>query len=113
MQEDSYTNHLSKLAVAYERDLGTATDWCENLRVGSHVRSDFVTQYMAFTWFEQKRAGVLIKQAPALLCSHLESRVRPTQQELRATMDPVQKVLLATNIALFTVAFRTTKRGDE
>ena len=38
--------------------------------------------------------------------------MRPMPQELRATMDPVQ-VLLARNIALFTVAFSTTKRGDE
>ena len=39
--------------------------------------------------------------------------MRPMQQELRTTRDPVQKVLLARNIALFTIAFSTTNRGDE
>ena len=70
-------------------------------------------QYMAFTRSEQRRGGGLEKQAPALPSGHPESIVRPMQQELRATMDPVKKVLRARNIALFTVAFSTTKRGDE
>lgn len=35
------------------------------------------------------------------------------QQELRATKDPVRRLILARNMALFTVAFSTTKRGDE
>ena len=82
------------------------------MRVGNPARSDLVTQYMALTRSEQKRAGVLVKQAPAVLRSYLESIVKPMPQELRATMDPVQ-LLLARNIALFTIAFSTTKRGDE
>ncbi|CAM9633616.1 unnamed protein product [Laminaria digitata] len=111
---DSFrSNHVSKIAVAYDRDMGVATGWCDRLRVGNPVRRDLVTQYMAFTRSEQKRAGVLVKQAPALLHSHLESIIRLMQQELRATINPLQKLRLARNIALFTVVFSTTKRGDE
>ena len=38
------SNHLPKLAVAYEQELGTATDWCDHLRVGIPVRNDLVTR---------------------------------------------------------------------
>ena len=107
------SNHLLKLAVSYERDLGTATGWCDHLTVGNPVRSEMITQYVAFTRSEQRSAEVLVKQEPVLLRSHLESIVRPVQQELRTTRDPVQKVLLARNVALITIALSTTKRGDE
>ena len=43
------TNYVSKLAVAYERDLGITTDWSDALRIGNPIRSDLVTQYMTFT----------------------------------------------------------------
>ena len=41
--------YVSKLAVAYERDLGITTDWSDALRIGNPIRSDLVTQYMTFT----------------------------------------------------------------
>ena len=40
------TNYVSKLAMAYERDLGVTHDWNSALRTGNPVRSDLVTQYM-------------------------------------------------------------------
>ena len=69
-----------------------------------------MTQYIAFTRSEQKRAGVLVKQAPALLRSHLQSIVRPMQQEPRTTTDQVKKMILVRNIALFMVAFSLIQR---
>ena len=42
------TNYVSKLAVAYERDLGITTDWSDILRIGNPIRSDMITQYMMF-----------------------------------------------------------------
>ena len=38
------TNYVSKLAVAYERDLGITTDWSDTLRIDNPIRSDLVTQ---------------------------------------------------------------------
>ena len=64
------TNYVSKLSMFYERDLGITSAWNDTLRVGNPVRSDPVVQYMTFTREEQKKAGVLVKQAPALLDSH-------------------------------------------
>ena len=57
--------------MAYERDLGVAHDWNGTLKAGNPFRSDLVTQYMAFVREEQKKSGVEVSQAPALLHSHL------------------------------------------
>ena len=107
------TNYVSKLTVAYERDLGITTDWSDARRIGNPIRSDLVTQYMAFTPEEQKKAGVAVKQAPAVLPSHLHTIVSPLRARLQCTSDPNTRVVLARDLALFTVAFETTKRGDE
>lgn len=107
------TNHVSKLAVGFEKELGMLTDWSNSLKAGNPVRSEPVTQYMAFTTGEQKLAGVLVKQAPALLRSHLTSILRPMQVRLRSTGSLIERITLARDIAFFTVLFSTTKRGDE
>ena len=49
------TNYVCKLATAYERDLGVTHDWNSALRTGNPVRSDLVTQYMAFIRQERRR----------------------------------------------------------
>ena len=105
--------YVLKLAVAYERDLGITTDWSDALRIGNPLRSDLVTQNMTFTREEQKKAGVVIKQAPAVLPSQLHTIVSPLRVRLQCTSDPCTRVVLARDLALFTVAFETTKRGDE
>ena len=88
-------------------------DWSDALRIGNPIRSDLVTQYMTFTREEQKKAGVAVKQAPAVLPSHLHTIVSPLRARLQCTSDPYTRVVLARDLALFTVAFKTTKRGDE
>ena len=107
------SNHMSKLGMVFEKELGVTTDWSNALRTGNPVRSDPVTQYMAFTTSEQKRAGVLVKQAPALLRTHLIAILKPMRTRLRNTSCLIERVTLARDIAFFTVAFSTTKRGEE
>ena len=106
------TNYVSKLAMAYERDLGETHDWNSTLRTGNPVRSDLVTQYMAFIREEQKKAGVEVSQAPAMLHSHLAAIFAHMTLHIRCTQDPYDRVVFARDIALFTVAFNTLKRGD-
>ena len=107
------TNYVSKLAMAYERDLGVTHDWNSALRTGNPVRSDLVTQYMAFIRKEQKKAGVEVSQAPAMLHSHLTAIIAHMTLHIRCTQDPYDRVVFARDIALFTVvAFNTFKRGD-
>ena len=69
--ESLRANYVSKLSVVYERDLGIVSDQRDNLRTGNPARSALVTSYMAFSREEQKKAGVTVKQEPALLSSHL------------------------------------------
>ena len=101
------------MAVAYERDLGITTDCSNALRIGNPIRSDLVTQYMKFTQEEQKKAGVAVKQAPVVLPSHLHTIVSQLRARLQCTSDPYTGVVLARDLALLTLAFETTKRGDE
>lgn len=107
------SNHVSKLAMVFEKELGVMSAWSSTLRIGNPVRSDLVAQYMAFTTGEQKQAGVLVKQAPAILRSHLAKIVEPMRIQLQNTSSDVIRVTLARDIAFFTVAFSTTKRGAE
>ena len=67
---------------------------------------------MAFIREEQKKAGVEVSQAPAMLHSHLVAIIAHMTLRLRCTQDPYDRVALARDIALFTVAFSTLKRGD-
>ena len=83
------TNYVSKLAMAYERDLGVTHDWNSALRTGNPVRSDLVTQYMAFTREEQKKAEVEVSQAPAMLHSHLTAIIAHMTLHIRCTQDPM------------------------
>ena len=106
------TNYVSNLAMAYERDLGVTHDWNSALMTGNPVRSDLVTQYMAFVREEQKKAGVEVSQAPAMLDSHLTAIIAHMTFCIRCTQDPYDRIVLARDIALFTVAFSTLKRGD-
>ena len=96
----------------YERDLDITSAWNDTQRVGNPVRSDLVVQYMAFTR-EQKNTGVLVKQAPALLDSHLMEIITPMRTRMHYTSNTTERVILAWDIALYAVAFPTTKRGDE
>ena len=111
---DSLTkNYVSQLAVAYERDLRITTNWSHALRIGNPIRSNLVTQCMKFTREKQEKAGVAVKHAPAMLPSHLHIIMFPLRARLHCTSDPYTRVVLAQILTLFTVAFETTKRGDE
>ena len=67
---------------------------------------------MAFIREEQKMAGVKVSQAPAMLHSHLTAIIAHMTLHIRCTQDPYDRVVFARDIALFTVAFNTLKRGD-
>ena len=83
----------------YESDLGIISAGNDTLRVDNPVRSDLVVQYMTFTR-EQKKAGVLVKQAPALLESHLKEIITPMRARMHYTSNTTERVILARDIAL-------------
>ena len=79
--------------MAYERDLGVTDNWNGTLRTDNPVRSNLVTQYMAFVREEQKKAGVEVSQAPALLHSHLAAIIAHMTLRKRSTQDPYDRIL--------------------
>ena len=106
------TNYVSKLAMAYERDLVITHNWNSALGTGNPVRSDLVTQYMAFIREEPKKAGVEVSQTHAMLHNHLTAIIAYMTLRIRCTQDPYDRIGLARDIALFTAAFSTLERGD-
>ena len=64
---------------------------------------------MAFIREEQKKAGVKVSQAPAMLHDHLAAIIAHMTLRLRCTQDPYDRAVLARDIALVTVAFSTLK----
>ena len=99
LREEAYahdslrTNCVSKLAMAYERYLGLTHDLNGTLRTGKPFRSDLVTQYMAFVREEQKKAGVEVSQAPALLQSPLAVIIAHMTLCIRFTQDSYDRIL--------------------
>ena len=107
------TNYVSKLTMTYKRDLRVTNDWNSTLRMGNLVRYDLVTtQYTAFLRVRQKKAGVEVSQALALLHSHLKEITAHMPLRLWCTQDPYDRTI-SQGIALCTVvAFSTPKQGD-
>ena len=85
-------NYVSKLSVSYERGMGIILDWSDNLRTGTPARGASVTSYMAIYREKHKTAGVTVKQAPALLSSHLRALIVPMRARLCCTEDPYTRV---------------------
>ena len=87
------TKYVFKLSVAYERDLGITTNLSDALQIGNPISSDLVTQSTTFTREEQKKVGVVVKQTPAVLPSHLHTFVFSLRARLQCTSDPYTHVV--------------------
>lgn len=66
---------MSKLAASVEQELDVTADWSEALWTRNLGRGNAVSQYAALTRGEQKQVGPAVAQAPALLDSHLQTRI--------------------------------------
>lgn len=107
------TNHVSKLVVVFEMELGIVSLWRNFPCMGNPVTSELVAQYMAFTTAEQKQVGVLVQEAPKILRSRLAAMVIPMRIQLQTTFSVIDRMFLARNIAIFTAACSTAKREAE
>ena len=84
----------------YERDLGVTHDWNSALEDGQPGQKLFSRAYMAFITEEQKKAGVEVSQAHAMLHSHLTAIIAHMTLRIRCTQDPYDRIVLARDIAL-------------
>ena len=90
--------------MTYEQDQGVTHDWNSTLRTGNLVRSDLVKQCMDFVREGQKKAEIEVPQTSAVLHGHHVSPAVHTE--------PLRQDSFTQDIAPFTAAFSTTKRGD-
>lgn len=72
-----------------------------------------MAQYMRFTSKQQKQAGLLVEQAPAMLRGYLFQIVTSMRAKLQLTQSVAERMELARDIAFDTVVFSSTKREDE
>ena len=105
------TNYISKLTVAYQRDLGVTHDRNSTHRTGNSIRSDVDTQYMTFVREEHGKAGAKVPQALARLRSHFAAIAAPQHFACSAYRTLTIRQL-ARDIALLTVPSSTTNRGE-
>lgn len=66
---------------------------------------------MVFTREEQKKTGVVVKQAPALLSIHLKEINAYTRTRMHCTSSALKIVVLARDIRIVSVACQTTNGG--
>ena len=79
---------------------------------GQSGQKQFCHAIHAFIREEQKKAGVEVSQAHAMLHSHLTAIIAQMTLRIRCTQDPYDRIVFPRDIALFRVAFSTLKRGD-
>ena len=84
-----------------ERNLRNTSAWNDTLRVGDPVRSNLIVQYMTFSREEQKKAGVLVNQAPTLLDSHLKEIITPMRTQMHYTSNATVRAILARDTAIY------------
>ena len=95
----------------YERDLGITSAWNDTQPTGRQPRSDRPSRPVHDIYTRTKNAGVLVKQVPALLDSHLKDIIIPMRTRTHYTSNTTERVILARDIALYAVAFRTRSVG--
>ena len=104
---------VSKLRVAYADIWGRTSYWSKLDRAGNPVASALVTHYVAFTHEEQKKSGIVPRQAPAMLRPELTKLLSSMRTHLAAESQAHRRIALARDIAIFAIAFHTGRRGDD
>ena len=110
--ETMRANVLGQLGMAFREQLHRLDDWNDATAAGNPVRAPIVKAYVKFVAAEQKLAGVPVKQASPLLRSDLSRLLNRMRTFMDLCQDPVQRVCIMRDMALFAVAFRTLRRGD-
>ena len=105
--------HASKLKCAMMEQLGKLDDWdCVDKR-GNPVASPLVRGYLSFAQGEQRRVGVGVKEAPPLVAVQLRELVCYMRRCAQTLPTAAERIAMIRDVAIFCVAFHTTKRGFE
>ena len=102
---------VSKLKCAMSETLGKSDPWNEQEKRGNPVDSAAVRAYIAHVRVEQRRVGVIVQQARAMLSPVLLEVVRYLRRSARQLTTVRARVERSRDIALFVTAFHTAQRG--
>ena len=104
---------VSKLKMAIQEQLGQDGSWDPVTRSGNPCRSPLVDSYLVFTGEEQKRVGVAVNQAEAMLPHVLIDLLQDMRSRAQAASSLAVRIELTRDIALFSLAFASMRRGHD
>ena len=106
------SGYVEKLKSIFE-EAGFSGKWNPQRSEGNPTKSVKVQQYMEFVKKEQGLAGVTPKQAKVILRSKVKQLIEMLKILRDKTKNRIRKMLISRDIAIFSLAFCTSKRGDD
>ena len=106
------SGYFEKLKAVFEEE-GLGGKWNPQRGEGNPVKSVKVQQYMEFVKKEQGLAGVTPKQAKVILRDKVKQLIDLLKILRDKSKNVVRKMLISRDIAIFSLAFCTSKRGDD
>ena len=104
---------VSKLKMAMQEQLGKDSSWDPATRSGNPCCSPLVDSYLVFTGEEQKRVGVAVNQAEAMLPHVLIDLLRDMRSRAQTAPSLAERIELTRDVALFSLAFASMRRGHD
>ena len=106
------SGYFEKLKGLFEEE-GMSGKWNPQRKEGNPAKSLRVSQYMEFVKKEQGVAGITPKQAKVILRNKVKTLIEMLRMKRDKTKNTVKKMLISRDIAIFSLAFCTSKRGDD
>lgn len=104
---------VSKLKMAIKEQLGQDGSWDPTSRSGNPCRSPLVESYLTFKGEEQKRVGVSVDQADAILPHVVVDLLRDMRARAQIAPSLKGRISLTRDVALFALAFASMRRGHD
>lgn len=109
--ESLRVSFFSKLKMAFREELGRGGPWNPVDRSGNPCDSPLAELYLTFASEEQKRGGTPVKQAAPLLADTLAALLDSMRTRAQLSPSERDRVSITRDIALFSLAFYTMRRG--
>eukprot|EP00752_Nemacystus_decipiens_P005329 g4833.t1 len=103
----------TKLKMAYKEQIGRGEEWNPLSRTGNPCAHPMVEDYLAFTAAEQKRVGVTVHQAAPLLDDTLGALLAHMRLRAQAAESVRERIVLTRDVALFSLAMYSMRRGSD
>jgi hypothetical protein len=108
------TGIVQMLVNGYQ-SLGVKDVWDPENRTGNPATAKEIKQYIQFSMKEQLQAGITPKQAAVILRQEFETliqRMRASLFSIEERENSLEELVIRRDMAIFAVAFSSTKRGE-